>query len=239
MKRVRIFNEDIPKINLHCRKILRGPETALVRDFIDYYVDKFLSKNVQDSLAVFIEPHIISGFPDIVFALYNPKIFDKWNKYRVELNTSDLKLFLFIKVKKKISGKMIIDLLKLPEKQTITSLEKLLDAGLIIREKKQWIPAKLSEIYGIKKLISIEAKLNNMKRVAEQSFINTWFASQSYALSNTINTPFNMLEEFKRCGIGLYCKDKPFKKILEAQKFELPSSYISLQFNEWIGNALY
>ncbi|MCI7043842.1 MAG: hypothetical protein MR993_02515 [Spirochaetes bacterium] len=239
MHRIHLFSKNIPEIDLYFRKSSYGPEIKLVRNFVDYYADEFLSKNKRDSLAIFIEPRITSGFPDIVFACYNPNIFQKWNKYREELNTSDLKLFLFIHEKINTSGKAIIETLKLPEKQVICSLEKLLDAGLIMRNHQQWKAAKLSDIYGIKKLISVEAKINNMKKVAEQSFINTWFASQSYALSSTKNTSSDMLAEFKRYGVGLYHKDKTFKKILEARKFSLPSSYISLQFNEWIGKALY
>jgi len=46
------------------------------------------------------------------------------------------------------------------------------------------------------------------------------------------------MKKFSDNGIGLYCKSKVFKKVIEAKKFPLPSSYLSLQFNEWIGNFL-
>lgn len=48
-------------------------------------------------------------------------------------------------------------------------------------------PVDIKKIYNIKKLISVEAKMTDIKKVAEQSLINTWFASQSYALTSTSN----------------------------------------------------
>ena len=89
------------------------------------------------------------------------------------------------------------------------------------------------KIYNIKKLISVEAKMTDIKKVAEQSLINTWFASQSYALTSTSNPQSSTIKKFERQGTGLYCKKRSFRKIVEAKKLASPSSYQSLQFNEW------
>lgn len=43
------------------------------------------------------------------------------------------------------------------------------------------------KIYSIKKLVSVEAKMNNMRKVAEQSLISTWFDSRSYAGTSISN----------------------------------------------------
>ena len=90
----------------------------------------------------------------------------------------------------------------------------------------------------IRKLISVEAKMTDIKKVAEQSLINTWFASQSYALTNTSNPQSSTIKKFERQGTGLYCKKRSFRKIVEAKKLASPSSYQSLQFNEWIGRTV-
>ena len=79
--------------------------------------------------------------------------------------------------------------------------------------------------------------MSDIKKVAEQSLINTWFASQSYALVNTANPQNSTVTSFERQGTGLYCKRRGFKKVVEAQRLKLPSSYLSLQFNEWIGKV--
>jgi hypothetical protein len=39
-------------------------------------------------------------------------------------------------------------------------------------------------------------------------------------------------------GIGLYCKGSDFTEFIEAKQHTLPSSYLSYQFNEWIGRAI-
>lgn len=238
MERIHLFDKDIPAIGLHCRTSTQGEEFDLVKEFIEYYSTKFLRDNKVNNLAIFIEPHIVSGFPDIVFASYSPAIMDNWNQSRKGLTTIELKILSYLLMNAGVSGDRIISTLKMPARQTLISLEKLLDADLITRKNKVWSPNKKSRIYSISKLISVEAKTTNMNKVVDQSFINTWFASHSYALTNTMSPQVGTIKKFSDNGIGLYCKSKAFKKVIEAKKFPLPSSYLSLQFNEWIGNFL-
>ncbi|WP_019554795.1 hypothetical protein [Propionispira raffinosivorans] len=236
MERIQIFNHDISSIGLYKRNSTEGAELNLVNDFIDYYSDNFLKKGNRYNLAVFIEPRILSGFPDIVFAVYNPNIVDMWSEARKTLNLYDLKILFQIVHSKGMSGANLIDMLKFPEKQIITSIEKLYDSKLIYRRGYSWRAKEIKQIYSIKDLISVEAKIGDIKKVAKQSFINTWFASQSYALTNSNSPQKNTIENFSKIGIGLYCKKRNFKKIVPAQKLSSPVSYLSLQFNEWIGN---
>ena len=63
-------------------------------------------------------------------------------------------------------------------------------------------------------------------------------ASQSYALTSTSNPQSSTIKKFERQGTGLYCKKRSFRKIVEAKKLASPSSYQSLQFNEWIGRTV-
>jgi len=90
----------------------------------------------------------------------------------------------------------------------------------------------------IKKLIAVEAKLSNVSGVVDQSFVNTRFASHSYALINSINPASETIQRFAEHGIGLYSRGTRFKKHLEAKQYNLPSSYVSYQFNEWIGRVI-
>lgn len=237
MERVTVFDKDMPKIGLHVRTATQGEEFDLVQEFIEYYCTKFLHNNKTNNLAVFIEPHVASGFPDIVFASYSPTILDNWSTARKGLSTVELKVLSFLLIKAGINGDTIMSALRLPEKKVIQSLEKLMDSNLIVRRNKAWYPNGKKDIYSITKLVSVEAKTTNMSKVADQSFINTWFASHSYALTNTASPQVGTVRKFENSGIGLYCRSKQFKKVVEAKRFSLPSSYLSLQFNEWIGNA--
>ncbi len=235
MEKVMMLDHDVKNIGLYTRSVTEGEELELVKEFIDYYVHNFLKNNKMTNLAVFIEPQIASGFPDIVFASYSAKIIDDWSDEREKLDTNDLKVLSYLMMSGGCTGVNLLARLKLPEKVVLEAIEKLLDAKMIRRALGMWQPVDVKNIYHIKKLVSVEAKISDMKRVAEQSLINTWFASQSYALVNTANPQNNTIKSFEKQGTGLYCKRKGFKKVVEAQKFKLPSSYLSLQFNEWIG----
>ena len=237
MDRIIIFDHNINNIGLCTRHVTQGEEFKLVQDFIDYYIHMFLQNNKKNNLAVFIEPKIASGFPDIVFASYSTKILDNWSDKREKLTINELKVMAHLIMSDGCTGRELMSILKLSEKVTIQAIENLLDAKMIQRLDGKWRPVNMKKIYNIKKLISIEAKMTDMKKVAEQSLINTWFASQSYALISIPNPQNNTIRNFQKQGTGLYCKRKRFEKIVEAQKLRLPS-YISLQFNEWIGNTL-
>ena len=238
MDRVMMFDHNIKDIGLYTRPTTPGEELDLVEEFIEYYIHNFLKTNKINNLAVFVEPKVASGFPDIVFASYSPKILENWSDQRENLKTNDLKVLSHLLLTKGSTGSELIAGLKMPEKETIQAIEKLLDAHMIVREQGLWKPVDIKKIYNIKKLISVEAKLTDIKKVAEQSLINTWFASQSYALTNASNPQSSTIKKFERQGTGLYCKKRSFRKIVEAKKLTSPSSYQSLQFNEWIGRTV-
>lgn len=237
MNRITYFTEDNERIGLYTRNATQGAEYELVLSFVDYYCNKFLRDNKVNNLAIFMEPRVVSGFPDVVFASYHPSILDRWTKERTELGVDDLKVLAHLLHIGKVIGQDLIDSLRLPEKHTLRSLEKLMDAKLVEYKNKSWYALKKSEAFSIRKLVSIEAKLNDIGKVTEQSLLNTWFVSQSYALINSSRPQNSTVKSFSKHGIGLYCTHKGFRKIVEAEKLPLPSSYQSILFNEWIGNS--
>lgn len=233
-----ILDHNIKNIGLTTRTVTEGEEQDLVKSFIDYYIHIFLRNNKVNNLAVFVEPQIASGFPDIVFVSYSTKILDNWSNERERLDIGDFKVLSYLIMSGGCSGDNLINWLGLGEKAVLEALERLLDAKMVCHSKGVWKPVDLKKIYHIKKIVSVEAKISDIKKVAEQTLINTWFASQSYALVNTANPQNNTINNFAKQGTGLYCKQKGFKKVVEAQKLKLPSSYLSLQFNEWVGKAV-
>ena len=238
MERILLLNENNPQIDLFVRTVTEGEEICLVKEFIEYYCSRFLKKNKNKNLAVFVEPRILSGFPDVVFATYLPSIERNLTEERKRLDTNDLKVLVKILHSNEINGAGLISSLKLPEKQTISSLEHLIDAKMITYKKGSWKPRPMRDVFSIEKLVAVEAKINNVNRVIQQTIVNTWFASHSYALTTTTAPQSGTINAFHKHKIGLYCKDRSFIKIVEAPSFALPSSYISLKFNEWICNSI-
>jgi hypothetical protein len=233
-----MFNGSAPNIGLHTRTAARGEEFALVEKFIEYYCHIFTRDNKKTQLAVFVEPRIDSGFPDIVFASYLPSITDNWSDAREALGSYDLKLLSYLCGATEVSGAKLISKLGFSEKQTVTSLEKLMDAKLITYRDHSWRVRELRNVFSLTKLIAVEAKLNDISKVIEQTHLNTWFASHSYALTNTARPQGETVKTFSRYGLGLYCKGKQFQRVVKAREYNLPSSYLSLQFNEWIGKTI-
>ena len=175
MERITVFYESMPQIGLYTRNTTTGDEYKMVQGFIDYYCHKFLRNNKKSNLAVFVEPRIPSGFPDVVFASYLPSILDNWSEQRKCIDVNDLKILSYLIRTNGTKGEYILAQLKMSEKQTLISLEKLLDAKLIIYKSKVWKPKELRNIFSVRKLISIEAKMGDISRVIEQSFLNIMY----------------------------------------------------------------
>jgi hypothetical protein len=233
-----LFNSSRPDIGLHTRPVAPGDEYDLVEQFIEYYCHMFIRANKKTQLAVFIEPRIESGFPDVVFAAYLPSITDNWSDKRDLLDVYDLKMLSYLCGAAETSGAKLISKLGFPEKQTLVSLEKLMDAKLVTYRAQSWRVRELRKVFSLTKLIAVEAKINNINKVVEQTHLNTWFASHSYALTNSIRPQRETIKTFSRYGIGLYCRGKQFQKVVEARQYALPSSYLSFRFNEWIGKSI-
>ena len=238
VNKIMVLNNNRPDIGLITRNITTGEEYALVEQFISYYCDIFMHSNKKDLLSVFIEPCIESGFPDIVFATYLPSITENWSDKRELLDIYDLKLLSYLYNSGTAVGSKLISKLGFTERQTLKSLEKLMDAKLVSYREHSWRIRKLRDVFSLTKLIAVEAKINDISKLVDQTYRNTWFASHSYALTNSANPQSETVKTFSKYGIGLYCKGAQFHKIVEAKQFVLPSSYLSFQFNEWIGKTI-
>ncbi|MRI69077.1 hypothetical protein FDP56_01390 [Enterococcus casseliflavus] len=237
MGKTNFFYENNKSIGLKTRTNTYGKEYDLVWEFISYYEKRFYRYNKNNKLAVFVEPKIESTFPDIVLASYDETSYDNWSTTRNLLTVQELKILSILINKRSCDGEYFIRL-GYDAKQILRSLERLLDCGLIRRTARSWQVEPTSTFFGVKQLMAIEAKLYDVKSVYEQTLLNTWFASESYALL-PVKQPQNSTRDlFYKNGLGLYTKPDGFKKVLQAKKKGLPTSYVSLQFNEWIGKSL-
>lgn len=238
VNQVMIIKNSRPEIGLYTRPATPGDEYDLVEQFIEYYCHIFSRNNKKTKLAVFIEPRIDSGFPDIVFASYLPSITEKWTDKREGLDDYDLKLLAYLCHKEGATGAKLVSVLGFPEKQTLTSIEKLMAARLISYRGGSWRAREIRDIFSLTKLVAVEAKLKDISKVIEQTHVNTRFASHSYALTSSAHPQAETVRRFRRFGLGLYGRDSQFRRLVEAKPFALPSSHLSFQFNEWIGKIL-
>jgi len=236
-----IFEACDARIGYQSRKVTLGPEYDLVRDFLRTGLDGTGYSFHSDQLAIFIEPRIDSGFPDIVLAEFRSGFYDHWTDARNELTSNELKMLSLLYSLKSADFGKVRTSMRLSSSAVAKSLELLYDAELIERDRseRKWRPLPLDETFGIRRLIAVEAKVCNNQEVLNQAALNRWFASESYAL--TPNKPdATFVERAKRAGVGMVSatRQKTFRRCVKPQRFALPSSYASWQFNEWIGRRL-
>ena len=242
MKRQKvIFTMCDASIGYQSRKVTLGPESDLVKAFLEKGLEGRGYSFTSERMAIFIEPKIDSGFPDIVLAEFKSGFFDMWQDARNELKRDDLKLLSYLYSVdganlQKIRGDMSIDTLAAEN-----SLELLVDADLVDRDRvsRCWKPRPLNETFGVSRLIAVEAKVCNNNDVLEQASRNRWFASESWALTSVLPKK-EFLARARNVGIGMVAAtDKmTFRRYAKPREFGLPSSYVSWQFNEWIGRKL-
>jgi len=233
------FKKSDKDIGISVRTQIKGPESILINEFVEQYSDKLTS--LKRYYALFYEPLVPTGYPDLVVVTYNPEKYRQWTKERARLGVLELKVLHHLYFVKGSTSEKLERQLGLESKQILRILEKLLDASLLKRSKSRWVPVPLRNTYGINNIKTIEAKISDWSGALQQANMNRLFSSESYVLS-PVHTPFNrIISEAKKSGIGIYSKPlggnaKVVQKPLRSSG--LPVSYASWLFNEWIGRQL-
>lgn len=236
-----IFRVCDARIGYHARKVKFGPEFDLVSDFIANGLDGNGYSFKSSQMAIFIEPRIESGFPDLVLAEFNPDFYERWPVARNLLTSRELKLLSFLYATKEADYDRIRMSMHASPIAIAHSIDLLFDSELIDRDRmtRAWRPMPITKTYGVKRLIAVEAKVCNNDDVLEQASLNQWFASESYALT-PVRPNHEFLSRARRAGIGMVAaaKGSVYRRCVKPHQFALPSSYASWQFNEWIGRRL-
>jgi hypothetical protein len=214
------------------REPREGPEYDLVRSYVKSYLP---CAPRGHSLTVFLEPEIESGFPDVVAVYWHLATARRWNPARVHLRKIDIRVAHFLAT----MGASDLERLKRffpasPKK----SLERLLAAGIVRSSSGIWRLKPLQDIFAARRLVAIEAKVFNWQDGLQQAFQNVWFASESYLLLPHIPRAPLLIEGAARFGIGLRVQGQPLDSSeLCPRQAQIPRSYASWLFNEWVWRA--
>ena len=235
---ITIYN-NYSEIGIKNRRITEGKEADLVRKYIDYRKNLFKAQK-DKKMAIFIEPQVGNAYPDIVFVEYNPEKYKGWNEHRNELDKRELKILYHIYSLNGVDMEGIVSQLGVTWKDAGMSIEKLYDSQIVIREHGKWILNKDSSIT-VLNIQAVEAKISKWDSVLQQSIINKNFATESYALMDSLYKPKKeILTKFSRNGVGVYLKKgDDFATVRKAKAVNGPSSFNAILFNEWIGRILY
>ena len=224
----------LKKTGLIPRKAKKGPEI----DFLYDYIQSSLPKApAGQKLTIFIEPNVESVFPDAVAVYWDLETSQKWNKCRLLITKKDVRVLHYLALTK-TEHLPILERYHAPN--VIESLERLEAANLVVRKPRTWQIRSLKEIFAVKRLITIEAKIGDWQRGLLQAFFHTWFASESYLLLSKLPKHHKLVDEASRLGIGLVTSDENLDESLAiAKRDRIPKSYASWLFNEWAWKANY
>lgn len=227
-------------LGINSRPITAGEEFDMVKEFVNYKKGCFRATD-KKRLAIFIETKINEAYPDVVFVEYDPSRYECWSANRNKLSTSDLKVLHFIYSKRiGVTSQRIVKELSIQYKTLLQSLESLIDANLIDRKGGVWIIPNKKELFGVRNIEAVEAKISKWDKVMQQAIINTSFASESFVLSKRKKDPdVEVVKKISSLGIGIYLYDsKEFMRYSPACRNKFPSNYNSIYLNECIGRIL-
>lgn len=239
MEDIMLIYNNCSEFGIKNRTITEGREINLVWEYIDYRKEHFKATD-EKKMAIFLETQVGNAYPDIVFVEYNPKNYQTWNQYRNMLEKKELQILYHIYSVTGITLEGIVSQLGVTWKDAGLSIEKLYDSGLIIRKSGEWILNDVNDII-TNNIQAVEAKIDKWEEVLQQSIINKNFASECYALMDAKSKPQKeVLSKFGRFGVGLYFRDgNGFETLKKAKPSNIPVSFNSILFNEWIGRILY
>lgn len=234
MQSVLHFKRSKPSIGLLVRQRSQGPERTLIDSFVNELNEE--QKGRSGHRAIFREPLIDTGYPDVVVAEYDPRVYDRWTSDRSLIGNDDLKVLHFLFHSGGATSKDIEKKLGFLGSTVMQVIEALLDAKLIRRYARAWQPLNLEQIFALKSIMAVEGKMYDMRSAFHQAIANQWFASESYVLTPAPYRNKEMHQTFTGLGIGLLSLcDEKIEKIHPAKRLNLPHSYASWVFNEWVG----
>ena len=241
MAQILEFKQTDRHIGLSVRTPIKGPESLLVNNFAEQYIDKLQKQ--KRHYALFYEPLLPTGYPDLVVVAYNPHKYESWNEQREKLTVLDFKVLHHLYFVKGSTSVNLEKQLGMDSKLLLRSLERLMDASMIKRTKQRWVPYRLSNNYGISSIKTIEAKISDWSSVFNQATMNLWFSSESSILSPVTKPSNKVVSKAASKGIGIYSMPLRVNSTISSiQKPRttggLPISYASWLLNEWIGRKL-
>ena len=221
---------DSNKSNLRAsfRKQRPGPETDMVEQFIE---ESPIIVPSGCRLTIFREPRLESGFPDIVAVIWHKATMRKFNPDRANIKRSDLRILHLLHQSGPTTS---VKLRSIFNCRVDPALERLEAANMLRHVGSNWVPCALSRTFATRRIYAIEAKISNWRGALEQAFLNTWFASDSYILLPKLPRSRQLLEVANSLCIGVFSMSDTMVDNSEIQPWNLPRSYMSWLFNEWV-----
>lgn len=228
-----VISGPIASVGYRTRSSILGEENEIVRHFVTSLIDKYKTRSLTN-LTVFIEPQLETGYPDIVLVYYRYNNEITWEPNRHHLGIVHFKILFEIDKARVSSTKKLADYLGYSESELRRIVIDLHESSLIFFDGQKIKRLPYRKYFVIKKIISIEAKLEKWSEAMSQANKNIRFSSESYILMRKSQCSDIIKERCQDLGIGIYLVNGRVFRIAKAEKRPLPNSYTTLLFNEWV-----
>lgn len=210
------------------RSVRPGPECRFLRAALR----RGLPVSSSDALLL-LEPALPTGVPDLIAVELRPRRIStraKWRRFR----PLHLQILHFLSE----SGSRTIDeierLLNHRSRTVAVILQDLENEGFVLRKRERFVTCSISNLFVVKHIVAIEAKMRAWREALEQAVTNLWFASHSYILIPALRCVDAVREEAEKFGVGVLVFDgEQTKTVLRPRKQRIPTSYGSWLINEW------
>lgn len=228
--------ELLQAIGLRARTPRPGPEADLVNHFIESGVRQF---HPSVHVTVFLEPWLDGGCPDIVIVHWAASAYREWKHERHGLNLSDIRLLHHLFMVGESTKNEVAHTLGLLGARLEASTEALDNAGLIRSRGGRLSALAPERVFGVRRIVAVEAKMSDWAAGLLQACRNRWFASESLVLVPLKEAPEGLKRQAKAWGVGvLGRRGQKFVRFVQPERAAMPCSYVSWLFNEWVGRHL-
>jgi hypothetical protein len=149
---------------------------------------------------VLLEPHVFSSFPDAVVVYWDAKAGALLRTRFDGVRLSDLRMLSALTMR----GSMdLTDLAIEYGDQMSRGLRRLENAGAVTVGDSRAVVSPVEEIFAVRRLVAIEAKMHDWRGGLAQAVHNTWFAAESYLLLPTLPRGRAPYDEAERLSVGL------------------------------------
>jgi len=219
----------LPTIALRTRAPRQGPEL----DLVNVVLRSGLPSKGRLQPVVFQEPEMPTGFPDIV-AVYAARELAGWSDARLAFSNRHIRVLHHLYLSGGNSIAQLAEHLGSTGKHMRLLVDDLNNACVVNLRGDYVTSRSLSQIFSARRIVAIEAKIDDWRRAIEQAIGNTWFASHSYILMPAHSRMKFVQEEARAFGVGVLIFDgEEAQVLLEAKENPIPASYGSWLLNEW------
>jgi hypothetical protein len=224
-----VRDTDYPELGLALRTDRKGSESDLVRCFLTELPWEVPYGN---HLTVFEQPRLDSGFPDIVFVLWDTEKTSSWPDQRRALTPADVRIAHHLVT----SGPAkLAQLLMIFGRWVLDSIERLSAAQMIYCKTGRWRARRLDRIFAVNQIVAFEAKMDAPSEALAQASRNRWFASHSYIIVPKKLRDSRPIQKANQFGVGVWSfQSEAWVCHVPSVVESIPRSYASWLFNEWV-----